>query len=811
VTFLFDPARRELEQGSSIDPDVIAERGYESIHRPTNGDQRQRERLRRLGIPTWAIKEDSYFPGLFIPMYGPTGARVSFQWKPRVAVPDRRDKKQKYASPKGQTNRLDVHPRNRDKIADPTAELWVTEGIKKGDSLTSRGVCAISLTGVFNWRSQLGTLGDWEDVPLKGRVVTICFDADARTNSNVLRAMVRFGRWLKSRAVKKVYYLIVPAEIHGKSVKGADDFFTAGGTLGELTAARTTTEPNPDLADDTFTDARLAETIADDVLADRFMWVTGLGWLGWDGRRWAEATDVQVGEAMRQYTLDRFAEATEDMRSGKGSKEAIGGWHSMLGTGRMRSVLTLARGIVERKADELDAEPDLINTPTGVVDLQTGVLSQHNPDWLMTKITSGSYRPRYTHPDWDEALGALPESERGWFQTRVGQAITGHTTPDGMMLLLQGGGENGKSALTTDGPVIALGDYASMASPKLFQFSKGSEHSTERADLRGQRLLIAEELTEGRSIDVTALKQIMDVGMIKARYVHRDNIVFRASHSLFTTTNYIPVVSETDHGTWRRLGLLRFPYTFRKPGEMLQNESDRVGDPTLKARIKQGASGQHDAMVTWAVEGAMRWYADPATSLQPTEKIKADTRAWRADADRILGFWDERLIGDRDACILATEMLDEFNSWLRSNGHNEWSKELFGPRFTQHADTIRHGVEAKQTTQLGGLSRRVTAFSPVPARPRVYLGVRFKTASDKENHEDCSSCSTSSETFFYTRNSESFPKGRAGRAEPDSDPYESVTSVTSATGPACQVCGRELTQPHSIQLAMCETCWMAAA
>jgi hypothetical protein len=69
--FLFDQHRRELIKESAIDPAVVAERGYDSIHRPTNGDQRQRERLHRLQIPTWAIKEDAYFPGLLIPMYGP--------------------------------------------------------------------------------------------------------------------------------------------------------------------------------------------------------------------------------------------------------------------------------------------------------------------------------------------------------------------------------------------------------------------------------------------------------------------------------------------------------------------------------------------------------------------------------------------------------------------------------------------------------------------------------------------------------------------------------------------------------------------
>ena len=303
-----------------------------------------------------------------------------------------------------------------------------------------------------------------------------------------------------------------------------------------------------------------------------------------------------------------------------------------------------------------------------------------------------------------------------------------------------------------------------MASPKLFQASKGSEHSTERAELRGKRLLIAEELTEGRSIDVTALKQIQDVGVITARYIRQDNFTFRTSHSLFTTTNYVPVVSETDHGTWRRLALLRFPYTFRKCGERLESETDRSGDPTLKARIRGGADGQHDAIVTWAVEGAMRWYADPAVALAKTKKVEADTRAWRAEADRILGFWDERLTADRDACILTTEILDaEFNSWLRFNGHNEWAKELFGPRFAQHAETVRHGVAAAMPRQLLGLSRRPNAYGavPVPTRPKVYQGVRFKTASDQLKNESGNSGKTPPDNPLDLRDSGETQKGLA--------------------------------------------------
>jgi P4 family phage/plasmid primase-like protien len=754
--YLSDPHRSELVEQSAIDPAVVAERGYETITRPSNADQRQRERLNSLRIPTCATKESRYFPGVLIPMFGPTGLKVSYQWKPRIPVPNRDGMPMKYASPRGLANRLDVHPRNTSTIVDPTVELWITEDVEKADSLTSRGVCVVALTGVFNWRSQHGTLGDWEGVSLKGRAVTICFDAGATTNPNVQRAMIRLGRWLLSKSVKKVWYLIVPAEHNGVAVKGADDFFAAGGTLEELKANRSGAPPNPDAAGDTYTDARLAETIADGVLADSYMWVNGLGW---DGQRWATATDVEVTEAVREYALDRFAEAAGDMRDGQGPASAVDGWRQVLSAGRMRAILSLARGIAERKIDELDSDPDMINTPSGVVDLQTGELHPHDPALLMTKITRGSYRSGFAHPDWNKALESLPDAEQRWLQGRIGQAITGHTTPDGMMPILHGSGENGKSMLTTDGPVPALGDYASMASTKLFQSWKGTEHSTERAELRGKRLLIAEELTEGRSIDVTALKQIQDVGMITARYIRRDNITFRSSHSLFTTTNYVPVVSETDHGTWRRLALLKFPFTFRKPGEPLESDTDRPGDPTLKARIRDNTDNQHDAIVTWAVEGALRWYDDPPGSMAKTSRVEADTRAWQVEADRILGFWDECLMADPDACVLTTEILVAFNAWLHNNGHKEWSKETFGQKFAQHSETARHRVASIRPRQLKGLYRRKGAFSEPPARPHVYQGVRFKTEADEEEHKSGPTGPTSPDNPSRARNLREIPEG----------------------------------------------------
>ena len=391
--------------------------------------------------------------------------------------------------------------------------------------------------------------------------MTICFDADARTNRNVLRAMVRLGQWLKSKGPKQVRYLIVPAEINGTKVKGADDFFAAGGTLEALKAVATTTPPNPDTADDTFSDARLAETIADDVLTDRFVWVSGIkAWMMWGGRRWAECSDVTVGEAVRQYSLERFSEALAEARATAGqagNTNAVDGWRSMLSAGRERSVLSLARGIVERQVTDLDRDLDLLNTPSGVVDLTTGELLPHDPALFMTKIAGAEYRPEFRHPDWDKALEAVPADIQDWYQLRLGQAITGHMTPDDLLVVSQGSGENGKSTVN-ETTAQAADDYFLMASDRIL-LANPDQHPTELMDLQGVRYVVAEETPEARRLAVTRLKKTIGTPRITARRVHKDDVTFAATHSFFLSTNYRPIVEETDHGTWRRLALVRFP------------------------------------------------------------------------------------------------------------------------------------------------------------------------------------------------------------------------------------------------------------
>ena len=134
-------------------------------------------------------------PSLVIPILGVTGTTELYQHRPDG--PRLRDgKPNKYETPTGSQMVLDVHPSARQMLSNPKIDLWITEGVKKGDALLSKGLLAISLLGVWNWRgtNESGgktALPDWEYVALNGRQVFIVFDSDLMSKPAVHAALKR--------------------------------------------------------------------------------------------------------------------------------------------------------------------------------------------------------------------------------------------------------------------------------------------------------------------------------------------------------------------------------------------------------------------------------------------------------------------------------------------------------------------------------------------------------------------------------------------------------------------------------------------
>jgi len=668
------PHHRLILTQSGISDDVIDARVYETLMR-SNSDLRPQRRLEALGFAVGAFDDERRFPGLLIPMYGPTGVRASFQYRPDHPRSDGKGKARKYEALKGRPSVLDVHPFNFSKVVDPSVPLWITEGVKKGDALTTAGQCVISLSGVFNWRGRLGTLGDWEDVQLRGRDVLICFDSDAETNRNVASAMVRLRNFLLSRGARRVRYVVTPAQDDLGPKTGVDDYLAQGGTVDYLLSVASTQPPDPDAGDDTLSDSRLAEQVAGEVLAERFRYVRGLSWLEYDGSVWRDSGEECVVEATRIYLKELLKNAADGNADVNRLRALVG----LQSSARIGAISRLTKGMesVRAEVEDFDADPWLLNAANGVIDLRSGELLDHSPEYLMRHSTGVDFRPEAVHPDWALALEALPDAETvSWVQLYLGTGATGLTPLEDVATFWHGGGSNGKS--TVLGAVkSALGTYAKGLLPTMLG-GKREEHPTEYMDLLGTRLAFVEETAEGHRLDTVKLKKFQGTVIITGRRMRQDPVEFRASHTLVVTTNYRPVVTDTDHGTWRRLRMIPFPKTFGRDGQAV--------DRGLRGRLMAKRS-QQEAVLAWLVQGAASWHQSDCQLPADPPSINEATRLWRESTDLIYAFVEERVESAPERYIEVEKLREEFNIWLPTP-HQPWGRQTFAERFDQH-ETMR--------------------------------------------------------------------------------------------------------------------------
>jgi putative DNA primase/helicase len=475
------------------------------------------------------------------------------------------------------------------------------------------------------------------------------------------------------------------------------------------------------------TDAYLAQHIATRCLADRFVWTRGLGWLAWDGQIWREIDNSIVIDTVRRYFIDlHHAAALAGMVA-----PLLRGLSGLLSRARITAVTDLCRGVdgIHADIDHFDAHPDLLNCGNGIIDLTTGELRPHDPSLLLTKLTTVNYDPNATHEDWTAALSAIPDDVHEWYQLRLGQSITGYMTPDDVLLIQQGGGENGKTTVMM-GVNAALGKHRVLINHQLLLANPGA-HTTELMDLRGARMALIEETPEEGRLSTTRVKETVGTPEITARRMRQDPVTFAATHSLFLSTNYLPMIEETDHGTWRRLLLLKFPYTFKKKYEPMWRENDRRGDETLRDRIRAGGEGQHEAALAWLVSGAVRWYQGGKLMPQPPQRIVDDTYTWRVRSDLLLAYVGERLDFDSNRHVRSSDLLVDLNEWLEARGHRKWSDRTLAARFSQHSALTQHHVEKRHTKNTAGLSKRAlwnpAASGSEPSSYQAWFGIFFRT------------------------------------------------------------------------------------
>lgn len=478
-----------------------------------------------------------------------------------------------------------------------------------------------------------------------------------------------------------------------------------------------------DLADGQLRSAALGRRMARD-WHGRYIYVPQMGWHKWDGCRWAPVDERHLNAEAATWA-EEFIIGLIRMRA---PREVL---NSALKYRDVGQVIALVRGATTAPAllvdvDALDAHPHLLNCPNGVVDLRDGSLRPSDPSLYLTKVTSVPFEPGYTHPDWDKALEALDREPREFLQRRLGQALYGQPPSSDELLLCHGGGENGKTTVLA-AAYKAINDYAVMV-PEEALIGASDQHPTVFMVFRGARLALLEETPEARHINTVRLKRVVGQATMTGRLIGKDFVTFPITHSMFIATNYLPTVDETDHGTWRRLLRLDFPYRFCDDPV---RPDDRQGDRGLRDRINAQGSGGLLAALAWMVAGAVQHHEDGWLFPPPPPQVVEATKDWRRQADTTWAFIEENLVFDQGACVLAQELFEHFTDWMKARGMRDWNVRTFATRFGSHGLVQEAGVVKQETRELAGLSRCPGSLSrKAPPRATVWLGVRFRRSDE---------------------------------------------------------------------------------
>lgn len=389
-------------------------------------------------------------------------------------------------------------------------------------------------------------------------------------------------------------------------------------------------------------------------------------WLIWDGRHWSHDKTGEVQRCAKTTARTVLREAV-DRLEGNARKQAIKAAERAESASGQRALVELAgtEPEVAIDADALDADPYLLNTPTGVLDLRTGGLGPHDPAQLLTKITTAGYDPTAPAPAFHQFLERVqPDPDMRAFLARLlGYALIG-TVNEHVLPIFYGAGANGKSTLL-DVVLDALGDYAATADPGLL-LERGEVHPTGAADLLGRRLVVGHETDQGRRLAEGTVKRLTGGDKIKARRMREDFWEFTPSHLLIMLTNHRPTVRGDDEGIWRRLRLV--PFEVQIPPQ--------ERDPLLSERL----AAEVDGILAWMVAGLTAWREQGLSEPAGVQDATAD---YRAESDVFGSFLEQQCHIGPHYWVYASDLFSAWTQHCKAENVDAGSQTAFGKRLTE--------------------------------------------------------------------------------------------------------------------------------
>jgi putative DNA primase/helicase len=430
-----------------------------------------------------------------------------------------------------------------------------------------------------------------------------------------------------------------------------------------------------------------------------YKYVTDIGWHRWENGRYVFDKEKSIYQTA--------IEAAEFIEASGGSGEQLKWAQVSANKERVVNAITLAGTDPEVLVNsiDLDAEPNDLCTPEGIINLRTGELrdAEKSVD-LNTRQTSCGPRSIAT-PLWTGFLKEVVQDQEriDYLQELLGASLFGdsryHVLP-----VLAGSGANGKSTLL-DVVSGILGDYAASMPENFLLDTSNTTHPTEIARLRGIRFAMASETRPDGKFNESRVKMLTGGDMLSARFMGQNFFDFKPTHTLFLAVNHLPAVKSGGDGFWRRLRKLDFKVTIPK---------DRQRENFAKLIVEEEGPG----ILQWMVEGAVRV---TAAGFNEPQSVRLATLEYRHEEDHIAKFLDERVIVATNGSVTKTAIFNAYRDWCIDNGEKPITQNALNREVRTRMNSVEteiHGARMFSGIEL--LNLNMTAESMVDEKDRYW-------------------------------------------------------------------------------------------
>lgn len=316
-----------------------------------------------------------------------------------------------------------------------------------------------------------------------------------------------------------------------------------------------------------------------------------------------------------------------------------------------------------------DADPWLLATPDGVVDLRKGTMRPARPDDYMLLATEVSPAPEGAQaPLFLRFLGIAFRGDQDmlrYVQQLFGLALVGQSVEQ-FLMILYGSGGTGKSTLARV-MMSVLGDYASVVPSTVLLKGTSHVHPEVMMPLKGRRLCVINELPPRATFDVEKLKMLTGGDEISARDIREKRTTWKATHTLMLVCNGLPD-AEGDDAVRRRMQVVPMNTPPEKPDsglfDYLQHERPQI--------------------LRWALDG-LQDYLQCGQGVAVPEQVREAVEEYMSVADP-LGHWasvELKFTGSPDDAVMSSVLLARFKAItaarqinLRGVSDTHWHRRL---------------------------------------------------------------------------------------------------------------------------------------